>query len=447
MNTIRISIQTQGIRRARFDYLLDFLNGHPYTQWLGQRFVIGEGNADIQYGGSRKPDGDGLYVSADPYSLAGETSVKREWALGQFLHGRRSVYGLVDKTRRGQLLADGCFGFDVFESLFFHISRYEEWQASEAQMDEHGRMKEGEQYLVKHDLCFHPVVDQLLGAFLETILEKPLPKRASVFRMSHDIDELVKFEAWWRIWRSSLGMIWRRQSPAKMIRLWQSYWRSRGDGVRDPYDTYGWMLKQEEDFQKVLYLHVGGQHKFDSPYSLDHPQVQRIRQLCRERAYIIGVHPSYEAAVDASLLAAEKTHLEEWLGKTVTYSRQHYLRFGWPETPDILEAAGIEEDSSLGFAHRIGFRCGTAFPYHLYNFREERPYRFREVPMSLMDVSLFRQSGYDVSQLVEIWHSFLSQHSHQSMLTFNFHNCRFDDAWIHGIDLQGLYQSLQLPTE
>lgn len=432
------------VQMSRLGYVLDFLNEHPSFQAAGLCIVLAEEAASegaIFYGGIPKVAKVERYIPADALFFASDCVSTSNFIAVPYQLDDLQLWAVAQTGNGGPFYKDGRFGFDVLETIFFHISRYEEWLAGAAQKDLHGRIKEDYQFLVRHQLQQQAVVDQLVWALVKVLLGE-VPQLPTRYRMTHDIDDIIKFEAWWRIYRSTFGVIWRREDLRKVGKLWRSYLGIVLAGANDPYDTYDWMLKTEARFEKVLYLLIGGQTAFDTPYPLAHEQVDKIRRFCAERGYAIGLHPSYEAAQDAHQLATEQSELENWLGQPIHYSRQHYLRFHWPQTAVLLESAGISDDSSLGYSERIGFRCGTGFPYHLYNFDEERAYRFTETPMVFMDVSLLREGNYQEDQVSDLWHSFMAKNQYGTMITFNFHNSRFDDAWIHRVDLRKLYDQL-----
>jgi len=76
--------------------------------------------------------------------------------------------------------------------------------------------------------------------------------------------------------------------------------------------------------------------------------------------------------------------------------RQHYLRFDPLHTWRIHEATGIEHDSTLGFADRVGFRAGTARAFDVFDLVQRRSLRVRERPLLAMDVSLFEGMGLGI---------------------------------------------------
>lgn len=65
--------------------------------------------------------------------------------------------------------------------------------------------------------------------------------------------------------------------------------------------------------------------------------------------------------------------------------RQHYLRWETPTTARTYEAAGLGQDSTLTFADRTGFRCGTCHDYPFFDVHERRALRIIEQPLVLME--------------------------------------------------------------
>ncbi len=78
--------------------------------------------------------------------------------------------------------------------------------------------------------------------------------------------------------------------------------------------------------------------------------------------------------------------------------RQHFLRLDIPLTWRNHEAAGLDHDSSLGYADQIGFRAGTCREYPLFDLLESRPLRLRERPLIVMDATLFGYLGLGLDE-------------------------------------------------
>lgn len=71
----------------------------------------------------------------------------------------------------------------------------------------------------------------------------------------------------------------------------------------------------------------------------------------------------------------------------------HYLRW---EHPTILQAwndAGMDYDSTLGYADRPGFRCGTCFEYPAFNPITQQPLAIRIRPLIVIECTII-ESAY-----------------------------------------------------
>jgi hypothetical protein len=115
------------------------------------------------------------------------------------------------------------------------------------------------------------------------------------------------------------------------------------------------------------------------------------------------MHGSYNSYLDGDQLAREATLLRramerENIRQEPLGARQHYLRWRSPDTARHLERAGIAYDSTLAFAERAGFRCGTCFEYQLFDVVERRALRLRERPLILMEGSVLSPQYMGIEQ-------------------------------------------------
>ena len=111
----------------------------------------------------------------------------------------------------------------------------------------------------------------------------------------------------------------------------------------------------------------------------------------------VGWHPGYGAHNHPARLATERARFEQALGHPPALARTHFLRWTEPTTPRLLAAEGVRLDSTLGFSQHEGFRRGTAHPFRLYDPDAGRPTDLWEVPLAVMDTTLYdhRQLGAD----------------------------------------------------
>lgn len=142
----------------------------------------------------------------------------------------------------------------------------------------------------------------------------------------------------------------------------------------------------------------------------------------------VALHGSPESAFDLDVLNLELDRLRS-LGFKPTGFRTHYLHFDYQKSFSNLEAAGIKYDSTLGYWENIGFRAGISVPFYPYNIAENRPFRVLEIPLIVMDTSLYSHKAMNMGPhggklaLNRLMKVAGENQSHLSML---WHNTSFD---------------------
>ncbi len=162
-------------------------------------------------------------------------------------------------------------------------------------------------------------------------------------------------------------------------------------------------------------------HARDGNYGIESPGTVDVLKKFSASGMEIAVHGSYTSSETEQGIASEFAALRE-AGFAPAGNRQHWLRFTLDRLIPALEQAGVGYDSSLGWSDRIGFRAGASFPFPPYNFEEERPAHFLEIPLAVMDQSLRNLVGgkdawydeitklfaisreYPGSAIVVLWH-------------------------------------------
>ena len=162
--------------------------------------------------------------------------------------------------------------------------------------------------------------------------------------------------------------------------------KSVGDyipGMLDAIESLG--------FRSTLFAVAQAKHRRDPNYRIE--EVASQLKVAARRGFEIGVHGSYQSVVHGNTLKAESKALQNWTGETPAGSRQHWLRFDRHASLfDAIRDAGLAYDSSLGFVETCGFRNGANFAFPPYDFGQERPYSFLEIPLVLMDGALHHAS-------------------------------------------------------
>jgi len=293
---------------------------------------------------------------------------------------------------------------DVFGSIFFMLSRYEE--SVIADRDEHDRFPATASIAYKAGFLHRPIVNEyveLLWAMM-TYLWPGLQRKPRVFRMlvSHDVDspfEYVGLSAK-SIIRRMGGDILKRRAPSQaMKRLSGWYAANHGDISGDPHNTFDFIMTESErrGLQSAFYFipdHSAG--AIDGRYTLNDPEIVELMREIDRRGHEIGLHTSYNTYQDAEQTIREadilrQALIEHGIDHVVMGGRQHFLRWATPQTFRNWETAGMSYDTTLGFADHVGFRSGTCWEYPVYDVGERRALQLRERPLVAMEVTVIAE--------------------------------------------------------
>jgi hypothetical protein len=237
------------------------------------------------------------------------------------------------------LIENNIIKADIFETLFFHWSRYEEIVWPKEKRDHWDLMPENELFVVKNKLYHYPFVDDLILWFIQLFV--PNYQLEYKFRIlnTYDIDYIHFQEL------SLLGNIGNIMSILK-----------RGSHPFNGVINYlkSWMTKTTDlahidwnDHNAILFFLISGNHKFDFrktetcferiKYMVDYANVNDLE---------VGIHPSFDTAYSMEMMQSEIRMLENLTQKEITKSRQHFLHMDYEVTIPILEQCNIKEDFS-----------------------------------------------------------------------------------------------------
>jgi hypothetical protein len=152
----------------------------------------------------------------------------------------------------------------------------------------------------------------------------------------------------------------------------------------------------------------------------------------KSRGHSIGLHPSYDAYKDASMIIEEKKAVEACAGVAISKSRQHYLRFALPDSWKVISEAGLAEDSTLGYAAEPGFRCGTCKPFPVFDIHQREQLPLIERPLLIMDVSFRMYKKLSIQESIELCEKIIAQvrkHNGELVVLWHNSNLREMDGW------------------
>lgn len=317
---------------------------------------------------------------------------------------------------------DFSLPFDIFSAIFFLLSRYEEYYPYKP--DKHGRYPAVNSVLYKNNWLQRPLIDEWLQALKQLLRQRSgieIRDSEFVFQPTYDIDIAYSYlNKGWK--RTDGGYI--KNLLTGNIRAMRERWLVLHNKMQDPYDS----------FDRIINLHKGKSHKviyfilaalnnsdFDKNILPDNAYMQILMKKLSKNGDI-GLHPSYYSNIDDTL-RREKNLVEVIIGKTITESRQHYIKIKLPDTYRQLFANRINTDYSMGYGSHLGFRAGTGRPFYWYDIKNEKQELLRIFPFCFMDTTAFFEEKLSVEDAFNKLREMASKLKvTNSMLITVFHN-------------------------
>lgn len=347
-------------------------------------------------------------------------------------HGDRipSFFGSVWENERSEdVLALGC---DVFAHAFFHLTRWEEIGLKH--LDRFGRIDESALLALQHGVHYMPSLDMLfhrLSSTMETFLRlKVKDQHPYSIKVTHDVDHLRRFDTV-KKWVNAIGGdLLLRKKPWLVFKTTWEFISIQLKLRKDNYDSFDALMDRSESLGLKSHFYFIPSHagEEDVRYDIRSRVAQETIHSIQKRGHTVGVHGSFASAWDKEVFKQELARLHACTPE-VSEGRMHYLRFKNPHTWQMWEEAGLQRDSSLGLSSDIGFRCGTARPYRVFDLQNRKTLSLIEEPLIVMEVALIRkypkaEEGLNAArqvvdmceryggQLVYLWHPENLDHPH-----------------------------------
>lgn len=332
--------------------------------------------------------------------------------------------------------------FDLFASVFYFVSRYEEWQFFEA--DIHQRFEAKASLLFQNNSHLKPFVDIWIHD-LKTSLEQfyptlQFPKKKFKVISTIDVDNLYAYKS-----KGFLRTIGAMLKDIIKFDLKNSVERIKvlSKQRKDPFDIYDSVSQfcLEKKIPLFYFFLFRSGTKYDRTVDPSSGAFQKVFQKIKGKNGFIGLHPSYYSSSDESRMQKEISDFSKKLSERITFSRHHFLRFDIKTTPNILTKNGILIDFSMGFASTPGFRAGTSHPFYYYDFSKENRSELLFVPFCVMDGAYFVYSKTNVEKAFEsIYAIALEIKKTDGLFVSIFHERTFSDHLYKGFGT--LYKNL-----
>lgn len=283
---------------------------------------------------------------------------------------------------------------DLITLSFLLLSRAEEVLLS--QRDSYGRFQYAFSLAKKYGFVDIPIVDEWAMLLRQWLLRlfpaEALGNNTPSLRPTHDMDTARRFSSASVAAKSILGGdLLLRKSPKIAWESLCQYLASRNRPELDP-ELLGAKklleLSLRYGFCSEFYWMGLENGEPDFRYDVAAPAVSAFAEKVKRSGMVCGFHGSRLTFQDGSRFSVEQGRVAASLGHAPVCGRQHYLCFDAEQTPLIQEATGMRRDSTLGFADREGFRCGTCHAYPLYDLKNDRPLTVTEFPLIVMDGSM-----------------------------------------------------------
>lgn len=288
---------------------------------------------------------------------------------------------------------------DIVTLSFLLLSRAEEILLP--QRDQYGRFLHEYSLAKQYGFIDIPLVDEwamlLRKALLERLSSVALGENCPSLRPTHDMDSARRFPDFLMAARTILGGdLMLRKSPKLAWESLTQYAACRNRPERDPE-----LLGAEEllaasrrhGLRSEFYFMGLAEGEADYRYDVTAPAVKAFARKAEDGGMVCGFHGSRLTPQDPERFSLERDRVAETLGTPPICGRQHYLCFDALKTPSVWEKSKFEYDTTLGYADREGFRCGTCFAYPLYDLEHDCPLRVLERPLAVMDGTLREYRG------------------------------------------------------
>lgn len=309
------------------------------------------------------------------------------------------------------------YRFDIFSAAFYLISRYEEYLPHS--LDSYGRFNSNQLLAYKEGFLNLPLVDIWIQNFAKDILQLfpafSYTTGSFSFLPTYDIDIAYSYKNKGLL-RNAGGFL-KKPSLERLTVL---------TGLsKDPFDSYANMdaIHHKYNLKPLYFFLVAEKNSIYDKNIL--PENANLQKLIAQHAlqYELGIHPSWASNEEEQLMENEKKLLEKLSQKTVTKSRQHYIKMSFPKTYRKLLNYKITDDYSMGSGSINGFRASTASEFFWYDLERETITQLKVHPFCFMDANSFYEQKYTAAQAAdELMHYYEQCKKVNGRLLTIFHN-------------------------
>lgn len=296
---------------------------------------------------------------------------------------------------------NSCLPFDIFSASFYLLTRYEEYLPQVR--DSLGRFLASESLAYQENFLHQPVVDiwaykfkeKLVEAFPHLVFE---PRTMTIHPLIEaSVPYAYKNKGFYR----TLVGYGSDLFTAKFSRVLERTKVLLGI-KRDPKDGFKWLINiaKHSDFKMTFFFLLGDAMSFSDSVNTYRQKFKLLLKYVADYEEV-GLIFSHEALSDMELLKNEKQRLEEITNRSVTHSMNIA---SWLKLPDMyrnLIELEVENDYTMAFCDKAGFRAGTCTPFLFYDVDYEIKTPLVIHPLALTTQAVKQRYSSDLQQTID----------------------------------------------
>ena len=372
------------------------------------------------------------------------------------------LFPLSDKTVFYTLDSNGnlIFEHDILKSAFYLLSGYQEYTNKTSQ-DKLKRFAFEDSIQCKLNIASIPVVNYYFEVICEALekfcqLHKLEFRKTRLFpsfgfQLSHDIDRVDLYTIPY-IGYKLKEVLRRVKTPLSLgtnTRLLVSGTLKYLGILRkdNPYWNFNLLrkLEREHNFRSIFFFLDQGVKHADAYYSFHEERVKKLFRYLQEEGCEIALHGPVRSLSSQDTMIASLAKLKEASQAPVIGNRQHRLLWSHPETAVIESRAGLQYDSTLGFAAHEGFRNSYCYPFRIFDFANDKMLDVWEFPLTVMDGTLLSYRSLTNQEALQKCKDLIREvKKFGGLFTLLWHNSFFDEDVYPGV--QKLYEDILTAT-
>jgi peptidoglycan/xylan/chitin deacetylase (PgdA/CDA1 family) len=171
----------------------------------------------------------------------------------------------------------------------------------------------------------------------------------------------------------------------------------------NPYWSFEKIVSLEKKYRASSTFFLLGVRSFPpllgSDYKFDELRIKNLVRRLQEEGCDIGVHGSFHSFDNLELLKNEKEEFQTSFKFSPHGIRQHFLNYDMTKTSLYHDLAGYLYDSTVGYNEVTGFRLSCCLPVHPFCLSENKKLRIYELPLIIMDRTLFDKKFMNLSYI------------------------------------------------